>query len=445
MAHRIAAIAAHVSAPPSESTATVTPHGCIGESSNLEVNEAVQRSFQRVALKVAFPDATQKDERYGGSGDVVVIEGELLKPATPSKTVLVFFHPSGIQQLLPFPNDAARAGLHVAVVCSRYPNNDTCVIMEKILFDISATIKQLKAKHGYERVVLAGWSGGGSLSSFYQSQAESPSVTSTPAGDPIDYSGGKLVPADAVLILAAHSSRARIFTEWLDPAVLDENDPDVRDPDLDLWNPKNKPPYSPEFVAKFRAAQLERNRRITKWAQQKLASIQAQQKHANPNAAEAWKVERKDHPFLVRCTQADPRRLDLTLEPNGRPPTSLAELASENHSPVGLARFTTCKSWLSQWAVELTNADGPRHLARVSKPVFVLANGADHLVPLSHPRAMFAAVTHDRKRYVELAGAGHYYFGQRKEMREGVRAVAQFLSDYGLLESDVFKAVMGRA
>ena len=35
------------------------------------------------------------------------------------------------------------------------------------------------------------------------------------------------------------SSRAKIFTEWLDPAPLDENDPSKRDVALDLWDPRN--------------------------------------------------------------------------------------------------------------------------------------------------------------------------------------------------------------
>lgn len=35
---------------------------------------------------------------------------------------------------------------------------------------------------GYEKVVLCGWSGGGSLSALYQSEAEQPTITHTPAG-----------------------------------------------------------------------------------------------------------------------------------------------------------------------------------------------------------------------------------------------------------------------
>ena len=335
------------------------------------------------------------------------------------------------------PNAMAKAGIHVATCTSRYPNNDSTLIMEKVLVDLGAFVRHLKSKRfGYERVVLAGWSGGGSLSAFYQSQAESASVTHTPAGEPVDLRG-RLEPADGLLIMGAHSSRARIFTEWLDPAVLDENDPDARDPDLDLWNPANKPPYDAAFLAKFRAAQLERSRRITRWAEAKLAALQAQ---AADTSREPWKQARTDFPFMVRCTQADPLRLDLTVDPNERRATSLRELAQENHSPVGLARFTTLKSWLSQWSIDRSNADGPRHVARVTKPVLVLCNGADHLVPPSHAKAMYDAVAHDRKRFVCVPGATHYYFGQSDLLRDAVRQVAGFMEEHGLLERGVAAA-----
>ena len=68
--------------------------------------------------------------------------------------------------------------------------------------------------HG--QVLLAGWSGGGSLSSFYQSQAElgPRAITHAPAGDQVDLPAAELIPADGLLIMAAHASRARIFTEW---------------------------------------------------------------------------------------------------------------------------------------------------------------------------------------------------------------------------------------
>jgi len=53
--------------------------------------------------------------------------------------------------------------------------------MEKVAVDLGACISDAKQRLGYRKVVLAGWSGGGSLSCFYQAQAEKPTVSCTPA------------------------------------------------------------------------------------------------------------------------------------------------------------------------------------------------------------------------------------------------------------------------
>jgi pimeloyl-ACP methyl ester carboxylesterase len=300
--------------------------------------------------------------------------------------------------------------------------------MEKVLVDLSEYIKHVKRKYHYENVILAGWSGGGSLSSFYQAQAEAPPelrLKVTPAGDPIDLSG--LVPAQAVLLLAAHSSRARIFTEWIDPSILDEDDPTIRDVELDLWNPKNpnKPPFTAEYLQRFHQAQVDRNRRITKWVMSKLSVLET-------SGLQGQRI--RDYPFIVHCTQADPRRIDLTIDRNGRGKTSLADLASENYSNVGLARFTTCRSWLSQWSYDVSNADGIKCAAKITAPILVLENEADHLVPCSHPQTVYAAISHSRKRYVRIDKASHYYNNQPELMKVAVQTIQEFLKQYELLE-----------
>ena len=78
--------------------------------------------------------------------------------------------------------------------------------------------------------------GGGSLSLFYQAKAATPSVTATLAGDPVDLTWAGLEPADGVIFIAAHLSRAETLTEWLDPSVTDELDPDRRALEFDIYN-----------------------------------------------------------------------------------------------------------------------------------------------------------------------------------------------------------------
>ncbi len=182
-------------------------------------------------------------------------------------------HPIGGGAYLPMINALARAGHHVIYCNSRFRGTDSALLMEKVVEDLGECIKDAKNRLGYVKVVLAGWSGGGSLSVFYQQQAQHPTITSSPTGDGPDLTRLDLPAADGIMLLAAHISRHGTLTEWLDASILDETDPTKRDPELDLYNPDNpnQPPYSPEFLARYRQAQIDRNRRITAWVKEKFA------------------------------------------------------------------------------------------------------------------------------------------------------------------------------
>ena len=107
--------------------------------------------------------------------------------------------------------------------------------------------------------------------------------------------------------------------------MLDESDHAKRDPEFDLWDAQNpnKPPFSVEYVTRFRAAQVARNRRITSWVREQLSELDA----SADGAPTGWRQGQRDRGFIVNCTQADLRRLDTSLDPNGRAPTSLFDLA----------------------------------------------------------------------------------------------------------------------
>ena len=156
---------------------------------------------------------------------------------------------------------------------NRYLRNDTPLIMEKVALDLGAYLRHAREVWRYNKIVLLGWSGGGPLSLFYQSQAERPTVTSTPAGDLVDLVSAQLPAADAVIFQAANVSRAKLLADSIDPSVLDEDDPDGRDRELDIYDPRNpnQPPYEPSFVARYRAAQLSRLRRRTAWVKETLS------------------------------------------------------------------------------------------------------------------------------------------------------------------------------
>ncbi len=207
-----------------------------------------QVKYQRIPLIFTFKDNSSYKDTYAGEIGNVALTAHLLKPEDSlNKTAVVFMHPTGGGSYLPMLNSLARQNIDTVWCDSRYRGTDSALIMEKVLIDLGNCIKSLKKDYGYEKIVLGGWSGGGSLSLFYQSEAENPSITETPAGDPINLIDEKFIPADGIMLIAAHESRHRTFTEWIDGSVINENEPENRDPELDIYNPENpnQPAYSP--------------------------------------------------------------------------------------------------------------------------------------------------------------------------------------------------------
>jgi pimeloyl-ACP methyl ester carboxylesterase len=362
--------------------------------------------YERIPYLVAFQNNSGVRDVYGGLAEIVALECYLLKPETRSDTVVVFMHPIGGGGYLPMVNALARAGHHVVYAGSRFRGTDSALIMEKVVVDLGEVIADAKNRLGYPHVVLAGWSGGGSLSLYYQQQAEV-----------LD-----LIPADGIMLLAAHISRHGTLTEWLDASILDESDPTKRDPELDLYNPDNpnQPPYSPEFLERYRQAQVARNRRITAWVKKKLAEL----------------ADDEEYCFVVHGTMADPRWLDPTVDPNDRTPGScyLGDPRVVNNSPIGLARFCSLRSWLSQWSYDDARADGVACGRDIGVPTLVIGNLADDACTPSHTRRLFDAIAHPDKEMHEIAHANHYYSGpeQREALGQAVELITDWLARHGL-------------
>ncbi|MBR7620568.1 alpha/beta fold hydrolase [Phenylobacterium sp. 20VBR1] len=369
-------------------------------------------------------DTSRLKEVYGGPTGQVFVECMRIRPAAvDSKTVILFSHPIGGGSFLPLVNALAHAGRHVIYCNPRYRGNDTALIMEKCVLDLGACIADLKTRFGYEKVVLGGWSGGGSLSLFYQDQAEHPTITHTPSGDPIDIAGAGLQPADAILLLAAHISRSVTMTEWLDPSILDEDKPYERDVGLNIYDPAcpDQPPYSEAFVARFREAQVARNRRITARVKATLAELKAS---GDPDA---------ERPFIVAGTMCDVRWTDPAQDPSDRRPGTcyLGEPKIANDGPVGLGRFTTLRSWLSQWSYDESRANGIVNAQAISCPVLVINNTADLACTPSHADRLFEAVGSADKEIVQIKDADHYYIERSDLLPQAVGAVETWLAKRG--------------
>ena len=213
------------------------------------------------------------------------------------------------------------------------------------------------------------------------------------------------------------------MTEWLDPSVLDEDRPYERDPSLNIYDPAcpDQPPYSTAFVARFREAQIARNRRITARVKATLAELAAQ---GDPDA---------ERPFIVAGTMCDVRWTDPTQDPSDRRPGTcyLGEPKIANDGPVGLGRFTTLRSWLSQWSFDESRANGVVNAGHISCPVLVINNTADLACTPSHAQRLFDAVASKDKELVQIEGADHYYVERRDLLPKAVETVEAWLGQRG--------------
>jgi dienelactone hydrolase len=360
---------------------------------------------------------------YGSIDDAVVLQAQHLADDRSRTTALVGMHPVASPGYLPFFSALARGGAHVVACATRYTSGDAALQMENVLLDLGACVRHVKEELGYEKVVLVGWSGGGALMAGYQAEAHERQITCTAAGEPTRLTDTELLPGDGLVLVAAHRSRHHLLTDFIDPSVTDERDPEVRDPRWNLYDPANpdRPPFATDYLRDYRAAQLARNRRITAWAKDQLETLQ--KRHPE-----------RERSFVVHGTMADPRWLDPSVDPNGRrsPWCYLGDPAHVNDAPSGLARYTTTRSWLSQWSFDDAQVDAVDAGPRITVPTLVMANGRDDAVPTTHPADTFAAIASTDKAFHELAEANHYFNGsdQRSCLSEAVSTVTGWLDEH---------------
>jgi hypothetical protein len=315
------------------------------------------------------------------------------------KTAAIVIHPTSNFMHHYLLEPLAKRGVATLGLNTRYLGSDVSLLLERAIQDLGAGVRWLRGQ-GYDHILLVGNSGGAALVSLYQSQAEHLDISATPAGDPVDLDPADLPPADGIALSAAHLGRSRLMENWIDPAVIDEQDPLSSDPSLDMFNPANGPAYSAEFLVRFRAAQRDRLDGLERWAKAKLRQLRAIE--GGPT----------DMAFIVHRTLADPRCLDPSIDPNDRPPGTTVWGApyAQNYSGNSMGRFTTLTAFLSQWA-PCSRGDGPECLSRTSVPVLLAEHSADaSTFPSDHSEWMKAAG--ERGRRFLLVGGNHYLAGQ---------------------------------
>jgi pimeloyl-ACP methyl ester carboxylesterase len=291
---------------------------------------------------------------------------------------------------------------------TRFRGFESAFLLDHALVDIGVGVRWLRETQAVETIVLLGNSGGGSLMAAYQAQALDPNVTPLagmrPAAGLTD-----LLPADGYVASAAHPGRPDVLTNWMDAAVVDENDPVATDPDLDLFNEDNGPPYSSEFLTRYRSAQLARNHAITDWAETELKRVRA--------------AGFSDRPFAVMRTWADPRMVDPTIEPTKRPPNMCyaGVPVKANRSAHGIAAACTLRNWMAMWSLRTAPTRAEPHLGRIPSPALVINAEADAGVFPSDAQRIYDALASTDKTLCSI-NTDHYFTtpGARSEQADTI-------------------------
>ena len=163
-----------------------------------------------------------------------------------------------------------KRGIMVLGLNSRFENNEASVMWEDIALDVKSAVEYLRKQPGITKVLLFGGSGGGPTMSFYQAVAEKGVSYCQGPGKLVQCTDklASLPPADGIIFRDAHPGNSVNAVRSLNPAVLDESDPHLINPDLDPYNPKNgfnpdgPSRYPKQFQEKYYKAQSERMNRL---------------------------------------------------------------------------------------------------------------------------------------------------------------------------------------
>lgn len=352
---------------------------------------------------------------------------------TPAKgkprTVVIMAHPRAdfsTHYSIPF---WIAAGFAAFGFNTRYLNNDAMMLHENLILDLAVGIRFLRDEEGFEKIVMLGNSGGGSLFAYYDSQARTPKggrVTAPPGGGPPDLNKFDLPTADGYIVLAAHPGQGMVLMSCLDAAVVDESDPLASDPALDMYDERNgfkTPPaesrYAPDFVERYRAAQRARCARIDAIARRHIAEASHARAAMRSQDFASSSSEGRNHIarramapryMVVYRTQANPNYLDLSIDRSERSAGSIISPRPDlaNYSAFGLGRIVTPDAWLSTWSGLSSYAKMAPNLPKVTIPTIVVGANGDQDIFISDVHGEFEASGASDKTLAFIEGADHF-------------------------------------
>ena len=336
------------------------------------------------------------------------------------RSVLCSMHPREMVVASYMVPEILKSGCALWIQGPRTVGNDLRLEHETALLDLAAGQIFLRERAGFQHCILQGTSGGGPLAAFYCQQAALPGearIKKSPGGKPTGLDSANLPIADGVIFVSAHLGQGRLMLNVIDPSVIDEADPMKTDASLSAFEAANgfkSPPessnYSPEFLARYRAAQRVRVEKIDAFANAMMARKAEARARLKSARSRADAIVAAYSPiFQVWRTDADPRCFDLALEPSDRAYGSLwgANPVVSNYGSVGFGRVCTPESWLSNWSAFSSNAGMERCAPSVTQPTLMIEYTGDNSVFPGDADAIFGSIGSADKARHRIHGNHH--------------------------------------
>jgi len=358
-----------------------------------------------------------------------------------STTVVTLMHPRQSLTHHPMISWFLNMGVSVWTQDTRSPNNDLNLVHEQAILDVAAGQVRLK-NLGFEQILLFGHSGGGALMAYYAEQAlivPEFRIDVTPAGRPISLAGAQMPVPDGVIFLAPHPGQGAVLLNCIDPSVADDSDPLSIIPELNMYDPANgfaapgrSSTYSPEFLDLYRKAQLRRVKYLDAVATA-LATEAAEARARFARTEDSADRRAALAPRLITTyrTDADPRYVDLSIDPNDRHYGSLFGRRPDliNYGLVGFGRLTTPDSWLSTWSGLKSNALFERCAQGVHAPTIYVEFSGDQAAYPADADRMFASIGSKDKVRHRVRGQ-HFGQGIAEGEPTGYSAAAELIGPW---------------
>lgn len=333
------------------------------------------------------------------------------------RVVAVLGHPREHLVAYYLASELARQGIAAFIVAPRSVGNDIKLEHEIALLDVAAGMAFVRGLE-FETVLTVGNSGGGPLHAFYNQQAllaPERRVERTPGGRPTGLAAADMPPADGIVFVSAHLGQGRLLMNGIDPSVTDEGDALSTDPALNPFSPANGfrgtgASYASDFIERYRAAQIERVRRIDAVAREQIEVRMAARARVKAGGGGADRMIAAHTPiFPVWRTDADLRCWDLSLDPSDRRLGSLwgANPAVSNLGSIGFARLCTAESWLSTWSGLSSNASMASCAPAIEQPALLVEYTGDNSTFPSDNDQLFSWIGTSSKSRQKFAGDHH--------------------------------------